>query len=88
MVKNILLFGNLLHKSIQFCCCQLATEVLHFSVGDVATIVLVQGLESQLCPCRHLRLARNGFKVKENISLSDLRDDPILILVKGLHEKV
>ena len=50
------MYTRLLHEGVQLRGRELAAEVLHLLVGDVATVVLVQGLERQLGSRGHLSL--------------------------------
>ena len=49
-------YTHLLHEGVQLRGGELAAEVLHLLVGDVAAVVLVQGLERQLGSRGHLSL--------------------------------
>ena len=49
---------RLLHEGVQLGGGELAAEVLHLLVGDVAAVVLVQGLERQLGSRGHLSLEK------------------------------
>ena len=55
--KNLTkVYTRLLHEGVQLRGRELAAEVLHLLVGDVAAVVLVQGLERQLGSRGHLSL--------------------------------
>ena len=52
------MYTHLLHEGVQLGGGELAAEVLHLLVGDVAAVVLVQGLERQLGSRGHLSLEK------------------------------